>query len=270
MAGRRMAGGARRTRRPARAPHGALRALAALFVALLFVGLSGALPQVWERLGADGPESLPERQEGPTAWDPKLSPDYYRVAGAAVVDVELAPGEARYEGLDELGRTGRAVALVTPEMARAGSEREREDISDVEPAGWGHNAQVDIAMPDGSTYHGYLFNRSHLIAKSLGGDDAAHNLVTATRTQNVGDNRGQDGGMAYTEGLARDWLRDNPDGTVYYSATPVYEGDELLPRSVVVDVRSSDGSLDLEVEVYNAALGYDIDYATGEFSAAGK
>ena len=164
---------------------------------------------------------------------------------------------------------GRVAALVTPEMARAGSEREREDISDVDPSGWGHNAEVDIAMPDGSTYHGYLYNRSHLLAKSLGGADAAENLVTGTRTQNVGDNRGQDGGMAYTEGLARDWLRENPDGTVYYSATPVYAGAELVARSVIVDVRSSDGALDLEVEVFNAASGYDIDYATGEFSVAG-
>ena len=71
--------------------------------------------------------------------------------------------------------------------------------------------------------------------------------------------------MAYAEGLARDWLWDNRDGTVYYAATPVYEGDELVPRSVFVDVLSSDGELDLEVEVFNAAAGFEIDYATGEF-----
>ena len=149
------------------------------------------------------------------------------------------------------------------------TDREREDIHEIHPAGWGHNREVDIVNPDGSTYHGAIFNRSHLLAKSLGGDDADYNLVTGTRTQNVGDNTGQNGGMAYTEGLARDWLRHN-DGTVYYSATPVYEGDELLPRSVIVDVRSSDGELDLEVEVYNAVAGYDVDYATGRFSAAGE
>ena len=140
------------------------------------------------------------------------------------------------------------VALVTPEMSREGTDREREDIHEIHPAGWGHNREVDIVNPDGSTYHGAIFNRSHLLAKSLGGDDADYNLVTGTRTQNVGHN----------------------DGTVYYSATPVYEGDELLPRSVIVDVRSSDGELDLEVEVYNAVAGYDVDYATGRFSAAGE
>ena len=36
-------------------------------------------------------------------------------------------------------------------------------------------------------------------------------------------------------------------------------------RSVIVDVRSSDGVLDFELEVYNAARGHEIDYTTGEF-----
>ena len=252
----------RRRSRRARA-RGPLTLLTALLVALAAVVGSGTLSlPVFP--GAPV-ERLSERQASWTAWDPAADPDYYRVIGTAVVDVELAPGEVRYEGLDELGRTGRVAAMVTPEMARAGSEREREDISDIHPSGWGHNAEVEIAMPDGSLYHGFLFNRSHLLAKSLGGRDAAENLVTGTRTQNVGDNRGQDGGMAYTEGLAREWLRTHPGGTVYYSATPVYEGDELVPRSVIVDVRSSDATLDLEVEVFNAAAGFEIDYATGEF-----
>ncbi|MBM6773993.1 DNA/RNA non-specific endonuclease [Olsenella profusa] len=203
----------------------------------------------------------------PGTWDAEAYPEYYRVLGPAVVSDEPAPGEARYEGLDDLGRTGAVTATVTYDMMEAGSDRERADISDIHPSGWGHNEEVDIPMPDGTSYHGYLFNRSHLLAKSLGGADAAENLVTGTRTQNVGDNHGQDGGMAYAEGLAREWLRAHPDGTVYYRATPVYVGSELVPRSVVVDVRSSDGSLDQEVEVFNAATGFKIDYATGAFTA---
>lgn len=236
---------------------------AALFVTVLFFGLTGALQGVLDP--QPQLEKLTERQASYTEWDAEKYPDYYRVVGTAVVDVELEPGEVIYEGLDYLGRTGRVVGNVTLEMARDGSEREREDISGIHPSGWGHNREVDIEMPGGNTYHGALFNRSHLLAKSLGGEDADYNLVTGTRTQNVGDNRGQDGGMAYTEGIARDWLYDNPDGTVFYSALPVYEGDELLPRSVIVDVRSSDGTIDQEVEVYNAVLGFDIDYATGKF-----
>lgn len=210
-------------------------------------------------------EHLSERQATYTAWNEEDYPEYYRIVGTAVVDIDLEPGEVSYQGLDKLGRTCRVAACVTLDMVREGSDREREDMSWIHPSGWGHNAEVDIVMPDGDTYHGAIFNRSHLLAKSLGGEEIPENMVTGTRTQNVGDNRGQDGGMAYAEGIARDWLWDHRDGTVYYSATPVYEGDELVCRSVIVDVRSSDGSIDQEIEVFNAVGGYEIDYETGEF-----
>lgn len=254
-----------RSRRTIKGPAGVLAAIVLALVALLGGGAISQQPSA-----PSAPEVVSGRQVSYTEWDQERYPEYYRVAGDAVVEFELEPGEVVYEGLDELGRTRRAAARVTIDMAREGSDREREDMRDIRPSGWGHNEEVDIVMPDGDTYHGAIFNRSHLLAKSLGGDDALYNVVMGTRTQNVGDNRGQDGGMAYTEALARDWLYDNPDGTVYYAATPIYEGDELVPRSVVVDVLSSDGTVDQEVEVFNAVAGYEVDYATGEFSRAGE
>ncbi len=72
------------------------------------------------------------------------------------------------------------------------------------------------------------------------------NLVCGTRMQNVGANDGQ-GGMAMVETACRSWLRDFPDQTISYVATPLYVAGELVPRSVVVDARSSDGSIDEEV-----------------------
>ena len=250
------------------------RRLGALVAALVVAAVAwlsgGTLPGQTNSPAQTGSASISapatQRDLAPTSWDAELYPDYYRVAGAAVVDEEIQPGEVRYAPLDSLGRAGRAVACVTYDLMEEGSSREREDMRDLHPSGWGHNQEVSIPMPSGKAYRGALFNRSHLLAKSLGGEEILENLVTGTRTQNVGDNRDNDGGMAYTEGLARDWLRDHPEGTVYYAATPVYEGDELLPRSVFVDVLSSDGSLDLEVEVYNAARGFLIDYETGEFT----
>ena len=184
-----------------------------------------------------------------------------------MVDEDVPAGEVRYAPLDGLGRAGRCVANVTFDLMLQGEAASRDGLSDLHPSGWGHNAKVTITNPDGSVYNGYLFNRSHLVAKSLGGQNRIENLVCGTRTQNVGDNTGQDGGMAHTEVLARDWLVAHPGGTVWYCATPVYVGSELLPRSVIVDVRSSDGTLDQEVEVYNTAYGFTIDYATGEYSA---
>lgn len=129
--------------------------------------------------------------------------------------------------------------------------------------GWpDDNPRVGIDLGGGDAYHGYLFNRSHLIAKSLGGADAPENMVTGTCTKNVGRNQ-PSGGMAYAETLARDWIDRNPDGTVLYMATPVYTGDELLPRTVTVDIRTSDGTIDAHVIVFDTENGYNIDYAHG-------
>lgn len=207
----------------------------------------------------------------PTAWDPTSAPEYYRVMGAAKVRDKPAPGEVRYEGLDELGRTRSVVASLTHAMYEAAHGHEAHFDKDDDPSGWGHNAKVEIEVPAGARgakpYHGFFWNRSHLLADSLGGAAARENLVTGTRTQNVGANDGE-GGMAYEESRVRSWLAAHPDGTVYYAATPAYVGDELVPRSVFVDVLTSDGTIDERVEVYNAAMGYDIDYRTGTFHAA--
>lgn len=143
----------------------------------------------------------------------------------------------------------------------AGRDRDRDMPDDI--TGWpDDNPKVSIDLGDGDTYHGYLFNRSHLIAKSLGGEDIPANMITGTRTENVGRNQPA-GGMAYAETLALDWLDRHPDGTVTYMATPDYTGDELLPRTVTVDIRTSDGTIDEHVTVYNTANGHDIDYAHG-------
>lgn len=200
-----------------------------------------------------------------TLWDSSSAPDYYRVVGTAVVDAEVAEGAVSYSELDTLGRAGRCVANITYQMMKEGIASERGDTLQLKPSGWGHNSKVTITDPDGTSKYGYFYNRSHLIAHSLGGEERIENIVTGTRCQNTGDNQHQDGGMAYCENVARGYLAWHHEGTLWYSATPVYEGDDLVCRSVIVDMKSSDGKVDVEVEVYNAANGYSIDYATGEF-----
>lgn len=200
-----------------------------------------------------------------TAWDEEASPDYYRIFGPAARVTTLDPGNVSYGSLDSLGRATYAQANVTYDLMESGIARERDDMSDLHPSGWGHNAEVNIELWDHTTYHGWFWNRSHLLAKSLGGGERLDNLITGTRMQNVGANDGE-GGMAFPETLVRTYLQAHQAETVSYVATPIYEADELVPRSVYVDVKSSDGELDLCIEVYNAAKGYDIDYATGTFS----
>lgn len=205
-----------------------------------------------------------------TEWNPSTAPEYYIIAGQAVQSTldtaPKAPG-VTYAGVDANGRVGRASALISKQMRDEGSKRERNDLPD--PAGYkGNNQRVEIpAVDGGKPYRGYFYNRSHMVAKSLGGKDELDNLVTGTRMQNVGMNDSSNpGGMAFTETEARDWLDKNPTGTIQYVVTNAYVGSEIMPRSTFVDIRSSDGSIDQHVEVFNAAMGYTIDYDTGKWS----
>lgn len=205
-----------------------------------------------------------------TEWNPSTAPEYYIIAGQAVQSTldtaPKAPG-VTYTGVDANGRVGRASALISKQMRDEGSERKRNDLPD--PAGYkGNNQRVEIpAVDGGKPYKGYFYNRSHMVAKSLGGKDELDNLVTGTRMQNVGMNDSSNpGGMAFTETEARNWLDKNPTGTIQYVVTNAYVGSEIVPRSTFVDIRSSDGSIDQHVEVFNAAMGYTIDYSTGKWS----
>lgn len=212
-------------------------------------------------------ETDPELLADLSEWNLEAAPEYYRVVGSARISWSLAEGEVEYGELDVLGRATYARACVTPELMEAGLARERGSLQSFEPSGWGYNAKVSIPLADGGAYNGYLWNRSHLLAKSLGGADDLRNLVCGTRMQNVGSNfeGGGAGGMGYGELLCRTWLEEHQDGWILYSATPVYVGEELVCRSVMVDVLSSDGAIDMRIEVYNAAEGVEIDYATGGF-----
>ena len=207
-----------------------------------------------------------------TQWDAKTSPEYYRVDGFAIVDdhdgkVSRNANAIAHGELDSLKRATWSAGYITPKLWAKESKEDRESTKLPNPVGWTDNKEVSIQLYEGKTrdtYHGYFYNRSHLVADSLGGDPIKENLVTGTRMQNVGANDGK-GGMAYAEEKARDYMKKHPKGTLYYSATPVYVGDELVPRSVYVDMKSDDGKIDEHVEVYNTALGYYVNYADGSW-----
>lgn len=219
-----------------------------------------------------------------TEFDANEYPNYVKLYDIpCTVDIELKPGEVQFSELDELGRSGRAVANVDFDLVEESKGWRTEFASNSDPSGWGHNGEVEIPLEGQNPYRGWFWNRSHLIADSLGGYTHVYNtdgsvneetsttpktnLITGTRTQNVGKNDGN-GGMAFFETATRDWLYEHPDDTVWYSARPVYEGDELVPRSVIVSLTNPDHSFELVGEVFNAAEGFDIDYLTGEFAPA--
>lgn len=207
-------------------------------------------------------------------WNPAAAPDYYIVTGPSSFDASAPASFGPVTSVDSMGRPNAASANISADMVLA-SAGEREDIAD-DPYGWPYeNPRETIHSSDGSyRYSGWFWNRSHLVADSLGGHAVADNLVPGTRMQNTGFNGSHGapyGGMAYEEKRVRDWFWDHIDAgdtSVWcrYAATPVYRGDERIPRAVVVEARTSDGSIDDRVVVYNTALGYDIDYSTGEVS----
>lgn len=204
-----------------------------------------------------------------TAWDEEAAPDMWKLVGTAQIDSACASAldmGGGYVAADESGYVAKCALRVTSDTIAYG-KRERADISGADVRGWPKtNQKASVTFASGKTYNGYFWNRSHLVAHMLGGEDTDYNLVCGTRAQNVGDNAG-DGGMQHCEWRAYDYVSEHEGVYVDYIATPIYQTGESIPRAVVVDMKSSDGGLDERVVVYNVMPGYDIDYATGEFTA---
>ncbi len=117
-------------------------------------------------------------------------------------------------------------------------------------------------------YRGYLYNKSHLIAWSLGGNMESENIILGTRSQNVGRDNNGTGGMAAIESEVRAFLREVSDVNVFYQAIPVYEGEEIMPRGVYARAYSlEDGgeSIDRAILTFNVQDGIEIDYSTGDW-----
>ncbi|WP_217132363.1 DNA/RNA non-specific endonuclease [Leucobacter chinensis] len=210
-------------------------------------------------------------ESGSVAKNSDLKEDYVTDLRASERHYEpVKDGVVEYCPLDSLSRPVCAYAELTSSLRETARSRERLPIVG-DPPGWQGNREVVIPGledVDGSRdYRGWFWNRSHLIADSLGGSAGPENLVTGTRMQKVGST--QTGGMAFTETIAREWLDQQQDDScpLYYAATPEYVGEELVPRSVRVDMRSCDGAVDMGVTVLNTANGYGINYSTGEFTA---
>lgn len=203
---------------------------------------------------------------------------FYSSVGKAVVaypDAEV--DKITYLPVDTLKRPTGAYGYITSNMYVKGKEREEIKF---DPVGFaGNNKQVEIVHDvnrDGvinagkkgedKAYRGWFYNRSHLVADSLGGSAIVENMITGTRMQNVGWNDGK-GGMAYMETKAREFLQSPKSANcpLYYAATPNYVGSEVLPRTVTVNAKSCDGTIDEQVVVDNNAPGYTINYTTGSF-----
>ena len=161
----------------------------------------------------------------------------------------------KYSDLDELGRCGLAYANLCKELMPT---EDRGDIGDIRPTGW-HTVKYPEVIEDN-----YLYNRSHLIAYSLAGENANEkNLITGTRYLNQET-------MQIFELQVLDYLR-SCDNHVLYRVTPVFEGDNLLASGVQMEawsVEDNGKGICFNVYCYNVQPGIEIDYATGDSSIA--
>lgn len=156
----------------------------------------------------------------------------------------------QFSDLDFEGRCGTAFARIGPDTV---SNEKRGDISQVHPSGW---VQRKYSFVD----DGMLYNRSHLIAHQLCGENANEkNLITGTRTFNAV-------GMLYYEELVGDYVRSTGNH-VLYRVTPLFAANDLVARGVQMEAKSVEDNgeaVQFNVFVYNVEPGVAIDYVTGE------
>ncbi len=166
-------------------------------------------------------------------------------------DLTLEPLE-KYSSLDTLGRCGIAVAKIGIEIMPT---EKRGSIGMIKPSGW-HTVKYDIV--DGK----YLYNRCHLIGYQLAGENAnPKNLITCTRYMNTI-------GMLPFENEVSSYVSQTKKH-VLYRVTPIYDGDNLLAKGVLIEAESiEDKGQDFKfnVFIYNVQPGIKIDYKTGDSS----
>ena len=155
-----------------------------------------------------------------------------------------------YAPLDALGRCGTAFANICPELM---PEEERGTIGGIRPTGW-HTVKYEGI--DGN----YLYNRCHLIAYSLAGEnDNECNLITGTRYLNIIS-------MLPYEILVHEYVQ-RTGNHVLYRVTPYYQGEDLVAEGILMEGLSLEDGGDgicFCVYCYNIQPGIRIDYTTGE------
>lgn len=155
-----------------------------------------------------------------------------------------------YSDLDHLGRCGAAFSSVGLDIMPT---EKRGDIYEVHPSGWVQNTYDFV---DGEA----LYNRCHLLGYQLTAENAnEENLITGTRYFNTE-------GMLPFENMVADYVHETGNH-VLYRVTPVFVGNELLARGVLMEARSVEDNgegVEYCTFCYNVQPGVVLDYVTGE------
>jgi len=160
-------------------------------------------------------------------------------------DLSTAKGAwQQYGDLDNLNRVTAANALLNISLMPSAK---REPLH-WNPTGW-HNKKIN---------GGWLYNRSHLIGYQLTGqNNNPKNLMTGTRSLNSPEMLAHEMDIAY-------YLKQSSSHYIRYRVTPVFRGDELLPRGVQMEAQSiGDNAVHFNVYIFNVQSGVTLNYADG-------
>ncbi len=155
-----------------------------------------------------------------------------------------------YSELDDLGRCGVAYANIGVDLMPT---TKRESIGMVKPSGW-KTTKYDI-ITDGK----YLFNRCHLIAYQLSGENANEkNLITCTRYTNSIT-------MVEFENMIGNYVRKT-NNHVLYRVTPIFLENNLVASGIHMEALSIEDNgkgIKFNVYIYNIQPNIEIDYSNG-------
>ena len=189
-------------------------------------------------------ESVPEFSGNPS-WEVNHGEPFFDTDEITEIPFEI------YSDLDELGRCGVAYANICRELMPT---EPRGEIGSIKPSGWQTVKYNDLI--DGN----YLYNRCHLIAYSLAGENANEkNLITGTRYMNT------EGMLPFEEKVVA--FVEGTGYHVLYRVTPVFAGENLVASGVLMEALSVEDhgeGICFNQFVYNVQPGIVIDYATGE------
>ena len=171
----------------------------------------------------------------------------------------------RYSEWDYTGRCGTAYANICADLMPSA---ERGDISSIYPTGWKYHGTNNNNVYDFIDNGGRIYNRCHLIAFMLAGENAnPYNLITGTRYFNIN-------GMLPYESAVKNYAIVTGNH-VLYRVTPMFKDRELVCRGVLIEAWSveDDGNFRLCVFSYNVQADENgnetvkIDYSTGRNEA---
>ncbi|WP_425314891.1 DNA/RNA non-specific endonuclease [Streptococcus parasuis] len=145
--------------------------------------------------------------------------------------------------LGEFDSLGRATSAHIQLQDKDEPKKRREPKIKYNPVGW-HNYKLAYGNQGKKSW---LFNRGHLIGYQFSGlKDEGKNLVPLTAWTNSGSYKGTNSnnseGMLYYEKRLDSWLAIHPNFWLDYQVKPIYTGNELIPRQVVLQYVGLDES----------------------------